>query len=128
MDQPGKPDKHGGLGIASFAIAAVALFMIAVSLIGLSATDPSTLLDAVHDQMSDEELAKTIMREAPMLIIGVVLIAIASFLTFVGAVLGIAGLFVPDRKRLFAALGTALNGFLVLAALAIGIAGYFGLS
>ena len=126
MDQ--KPDKHGGLGIASFAIAAAAMVMIAVSLIGMAATDPAPLIAAVHDQMSDEELTRTILHKTPMLIIGVELIAVASFLTFVGAVLGIAGLFVPDRKRLFAALGTALNGLLVLAALVLGIAGYFSLS
>jgi len=117
---------HAGPGIASFIIAIAALVLAAVGFIGIASVDPDMLLAAVNDTMSDEELTKAILDEAPMLVIGALLIVLASFITFIGAALGIAGLLMPQRRRLYAFIGIVLNGALVMLALVIGLLGFFG--
>lgn len=120
-----EPDSHSGLGIASFAIAVSALLMFVTSIIFLFVSDLEVLMTVIHDQMSDEELTRVIMTEVPLLIVGMLLILVASFLTLVGAALGLAGLFQPSRKRLFAILGTILNGASVLFFLLVGLTVFF---
>lgn len=126
--EPEPPKKHAGLGIASFVIAVVALVLVIIGIIGLAALNPDVIFAAMSQQLSDEELTVMLMKNAPMFLIGAMLILFASFLTFIGGVLGIAGLFMPKRKRLFAILGTALNGVMVLFALLIGLLGFLGAS
>jgi len=124
---PAEPLPHAGPGIASFAIAVAALVMVASAVAGFAFVDPDALFSAVNETMSDEELTKAILDEAPMLVIGSLLIVLASFLTFIGAALGVAGLLMPRRRRPFAVLGTVLNGAMVLLALTAGLLGFFGL-
>lgn len=112
---------HSGLGIASFVIAIVVLLLVAVSIVMLAASNPESLIGAINEGMSDEELAKTMLSKAPLLIVGTLVILFASFMTFIGAVLGISGLLQPNRKRLFAVLGTIINGGMVLFVLFIGL-------
>lgn len=119
-----QPDKQSGLGIASFVIGVSALVISLLSIIGLVFSNFDVLVTSINEQMTDEELANVILSEAPMLIIGVLMILVSSFLTFIGAVLGIAGLLQPNRKRLFAIMGTVLNGAMVMFILFVGLLGF----
>lgn len=122
-----EPDSHSGLGIASSIIAASALLLFVISIICLLATDLGVLATVIDEQMSDDELTRIILDEAPLLIAGILILLFTSFVTFIGAVLGLAGLFQPNRKRLFAILGTLVNGVSVLFFLFIGLAAFLSL-
>lgn len=120
-----EPDSHSGLGITSSIIAGSALLLFVISIICLMTANLDVLATVIHDQMTDEELTRVMLDETPLLIVGTFLLLLASFLTFIGAALGLAGLFQPDRKRLFAILGTLVNGVCVLFFLLVGLTVFF---
>ena len=108
----GREDRHSRMGIASFAISILAilgivLFFVLVSSVASSLTGPDPQNFDPNSISPDSPLATTLFFLS-LLFLGSVLI------TVVGLGLGIAGLVQRRRKKLFAALGTALNGLIVL--------------
>ncbi|WP_274364931.1 hypothetical protein [Paenibacillus thermotolerans] len=112
--------KHSGLGIASFIMAIVSIlgligcFTAMAVMLGDTLTAPSAI-------NPEEGLPENIggLAAASLGMFASV------FISFVGAILGIIGLFQKDRAKLFAILGTVFNalitGFFVIL-LAIGAA------
>jgi hypothetical protein len=99
-DQPVTPQKHSGLGIASFVIACVAVVFIIIAFVTMvGATSGMT------EGMTEEQ----ILSEAPGLVAGVLIFFFVVLLNLVGGILGIIGLFNKNRKKLFAILGTVFN-------------------
>jgi hypothetical protein len=100
------PQKHSGVGIASFVLAIVAvvgeLVLITVA--------------AVLVQQGKSQ------RSPAMMVTGCLLIA-GLGVCVVGAILGIVGLFLPNRKKVFAILGLCFNGMILLAVLGLMVIG-----
>jgi hypothetical protein len=91
--------KHSGLGIASFIIAILSgifdfVFFVIVGLIG--ANDPSI-----------DETSPVAM------VVGLILFAAVGF-TFIGLGLGIVGVVLPNRNKLFPWLGLVFNALVLL--------------
>jgi len=107
------PLKHSKLGIASFLIAFV-------SFIGLvaSAAAASNAALALAENPNFDPSAISADDEVPEELRDVVLYSALMFFCVLsalgGALLGLIGLFRPERKKLFSVLGLALNGGLVL--------------
>ena len=106
----GPAQKHSGLGIASFVLGIVCgLSMFA--LFGVAGYMETTTPGGVDEQSA----------EAIALGLGIMALMAGHA---VGLTLGIVGLCLPDRQKLFAILGTVLNGLVVLGAgglIALGI-------
>lgn len=112
--------KHSGLGIASFIMAIVSVlgligcFSAMAVLLGDMITDPAAI--------NPEEALPANIGGLAAASLG---LFASVFISFVGAILGIIGLFQKDRAKLFAILGTVFNalitGFFVIL-LAIGAA------
>lgn len=110
------PLKHSGLGIASFIMAIVSI----VSFVGITIAlivwvgntiDFSNFLDANNNPtMTKEELLDTITPILGYLI----LFPFIFVLVIIGLILGIIGLARKGYKKVFAVLGTILNGFALL--------------
>lgn len=104
--------KHSGLGIASFTIFVSMALIFAISL-GSMAMNLTGLIDVESGQYDYEDLERQIA-DMP----GLVLMSIALLGTllgnFVGLILGIVGLVQKERKKVFAILGTVLNGVVIL--------------
>lgn len=117
---PEGPQKHAGLGIASFILALAALLGVVLSLVlsvsfatQFTNADPTEIERALSE--GDAELA-TIM--------GVGLLIIGSIgLSFIGLILGIIGVFIKNRKKVFSIIGIVLNGLLVVGSLFLVIIG-----
>lgn len=110
------PLKHSGLGIASFVMALVSIFSFVGITIALIAwvgntIDFSTFLNAEgKPTMTEEELIDTITP-----ILGyLVLFPLIFVVVLIGLILGIVGLARRGTKKVFAVLGTVLNGFAIL--------------
>ena len=125
MDQDvevvGREDRHSRLGIASFVIAILSIlgivlfFVIAIS-VASSAIGPDPQNFDPSSIGPDSPLATTFFFLS-LLLLGSILI------TVVGLGLGIAGLIQRRRRKLFAALGTALNGLIVLGVVSLIVLG-----
>lgn len=103
--------KHSGLGIASFVlfVAMAVLFVILVISIAVQAAN---LVGLEGEALAPEELAAR-FEDVPELLV-------MSFLMFgtvigniIGLILGIIGIVQKERKKVFAILGTVLNGLVV---------------
>lgn len=94
--------KQSGLGIASFIIALVGGFVM-FAVFGIAG-----YLEHTMDGGMTEESPEAVLVGLAMMGDGL--------LVLLGLGLGIAGLFQSDRKKLFAILGLALNGLIVLGA------------
>ncbi|WP_068619955.1 hypothetical protein [Paenibacillus tuaregi] len=102
---PGLPEgklKHSGPGIASFIVSIVALFayVAAIFIIVVTAHD---LLNAAKSVPTE-----TIVNHPGVVQAGVTILA-AMALTLVSVILGIIGLTLANRKRLFAILGVCIG-------------------
>ncbi|MCM2355306.1 MAG: hypothetical protein NDI68_01300 [Arenimonas sp.] len=100
------PMKHSGLGIASTVIAVLA---------GLALLGVFGYAGVIGMQSPGGQIADTDPRA---MAIGVGLLGCVALL-LVGAILGLAGLFVGERKRAWAWAGLVLNVLPVLAAIAL---------
>jgi hypothetical protein len=103
--------KHSGLGIASFVlfVAMAVLFVVLVISLVVQTAD---LVGLEGETLAPEELAAR-FEDAPELLV-------LSFLMFgtvigniIGLILGIIGIVQKERKKVFAILGTILNGLVV---------------
>lgn len=118
----GREDRHSRMGIASLVIAVLSIiaivlfFVISVSVASSEiGNDPQSFDPNSIDQ--DSPLATTFA------LLGLGLVG-SMLLTVLGFGLGVAGLIQRRRKRLFAILGTVLNGLVILGVLALFVLGF----
>ncbi|KIL35608.1 hypothetical protein SD71_12745 [Cohnella kolymensis] len=125
--EPNAPLKHSGFGIASFIMGIVGILgliivtTVIVSLVS-STLDLSTLVDPNgNPTMTEEEIIAAVTPILPYIILFPLFIVIH----FIGLILGIIGLARAGYRKMFAIIGTILNGMvllLVLLLLIIGLA------
>lgn len=97
--------KHSGPGIASFIIAILTIAGFVASFIGISMYIVNLFQ---HGTITEESLVQTG-------ILGFVLLFFACIiLNVVGVILGIVGLVLKKRKKIFAILGTTLNVLILI--------------
>lgn len=113
MEQSMEPPrlKHSGLGIASFTIAILAIILTIV--VSTMITNIVSSVDIenfnIEDQTALEQQLVEILEDNPELPAVFMLFFLIGILALIGGVLGIIGLFIKQRKKLFAILGTILN-------------------
>ena len=101
--------KHSGLGIASFIISIVAALFIFILVVVAGVVETAT------PGGMDEDSAQAII--IGLFIIGTI------FVDLVALGLGIAGLFIKERKKVFAILGTIFSAVTMLGTVALMIIG-----
>ncbi len=133
----GIENKHSRLGITSFVffILSVVLFVgaLVVSFVVLGPIiqdiDPQVIQDPQSIQ-NPEDLPPELREQAERALLPLLLVSVgflgAPFLSFVGVVFGVAGLIQGRRKKIFATLGTVLNGLALIAAIALLFVGLIG--
>jgi len=117
--QPPEYLKHSGLGIASFVISLVCLLSIIFFVI-VAVGSVVSLADVYNGGVLD---SSTIMEKAPMLVVSSFIILATMFVNLVGLILGIIGLVMKNRKKVFAIIGTILNGLVVGGVLLLSVIG-----
>ncbi|WP_340016427.1 hypothetical protein [Paenibacillus sp. FSL K6-1318] len=114
--QPMAPLKHSGPGIASFVIGLVAVVgYILIFFIAAMALNDSI---EVLTPLQAEELALH-----PAVILASLSTLVCLILNLAGGILGIIGLILKNRKKVFAIIGTLLNGIIILAFIGLILAG-----
>ena len=111
-----RENAHSRMGVASFVVAILATVVL-VALFVAGTVVASSAFENVDPQTLDPESLQNSPAFASLALIGIGVLG-CLILYVIGLGLGVAGLIQRTRKRLFSALGTALNG-LVLAALFI---------
>jgi len=111
--------KHSKLGITSFILAFVSGLIVIIGIVistraVIGLVDPSMAMDP-------NSLAPELM--GPMMIAGVVMF-LGAGLSFLGLILGIIGLFMKNTKKIFAILGTILNGLPIIIVLILMVIGF----
>ena len=107
--QPVAPQKHSGLGIASFIISLSNGFALMILIVIAGVMEAST--------------PGGIDEESPQVVILGLFILFSCFVGLVGLALGLAGLCMKNRKKLFAVLGTVFTLVMVLLILALAAIG-----
>jgi di/tricarboxylate transporter len=115
-DGAARENAHSRMGVASFVIAILATVLL-VALFVAGGLVAASAFENVDPQTLDPESVQSSPAFAGLALIGIGVFG-CLVLYIVGLGLGVAGLIQRTRKRLFSALGTALNG-LVLAAMFI---------
>jgi hypothetical protein len=109
--------KHSGLGIASFIIAILAIIATVILFTSLSGilteNDILTNVD-FEDQAAAEQYLQDVFQSNPELLAIFMGFIVVFVMTVIGGILGIIGLFVKDRKKIFPILGTIFNCLPVL--------------
>lgn len=109
--QPG-PLKHSGLGIASFVLAIISILAFLLSIIMIFAAASNVA------HLSPTEIESELMagggEEFAAVLGGGLLIMLAIGISIIGLILGIIGLVIKNRKKIFGILGVVLNGLIVL--------------
>jgi len=111
-----RENAHSRMGVASFVLAILATVVL-VALFVAGTVVAASAFENVDPQALDPESVQNSPAFASLALIGIGVFA-CLILYVIGLGLGVAGLIQRTRKRLFAALGTTLNG-LVLAAMFI---------
>ena len=98
------PLKHSGPGIASFVISLVALlgYIISFIIVGVMA---SSILNEFGELSNDSSQA--------FLFLGLAILGLAA-LNVIGVVLGIIGISIRNRRKIFGIIGTIINGVIIL--------------
>lgn len=112
--------KHGKLGITSFILALLSGLVIVIGLVISTRAALSFGGDPNAIAANPESLPSDLL--GPLMMAGVVMVFGAG-LSFVGFILGIIGLFMKNTKKLFAILGTILNGLPIVLVLFLMIIG-----
>lgn len=104
--------KHSGLGIASFTLFVV----MAVAFVGLLVAFIAQMADAIDfntpEEVDPNRIAEQI-EDLPLLaVIGFLMLG-TIIGNLIGLILGIVGLVQKNRKKIFAILGTILNGLVI---------------
>ncbi len=111
-----RENAHSRMGVASFVIGILATVVL-VALFVAGGVVAASAFENVDPQTLDPESVQDSPAFVGLALIGVGVLG-CLVLFVVGLGLGIAGLMQRTRKRLFSALGTALNG-LILAAMVV---------
>ncbi|MDT0121903.1 hypothetical protein Q9R46_04575 [Paenibacillus sp. RRE4] len=100
--------KHSGPGIASFVVGLVGFLghLITFVLMSLALNNSIELLGS---SISREELAIH-----PAVVLGSLAFLVCLILNLIGLILGIIGLALKNRRKVFAVIGTILSGLLIL--------------
>ncbi|KAA8785196.1 hypothetical protein ABIE27_004020 [Paenibacillus sp. 4624] len=100
--------KHSGPGIASFVVGLVGFLghLVTFALMSLVLNNTIELLGS---SISREELAIH-----PAFVLGSFAFLVCLILNFIGLILGIIGLALKNRRKVFAIIGTILSGLLIL--------------
>ncbi|MFX3647612.1 MAG: hypothetical protein ACE3K2_27390 [Paenibacillus sp.] len=114
--QPTVPLKHSGPGIASFVIGLVAILgYILIFFIATMAVNESI---GVLTPLQAEQIALH-----PAVVLASLAILVGLILNLAGSILGIIGLVLKNRKKVFAMIGTLLNGIMILLFVALILVG-----
>lgn len=119
VTEPYAPPKHSGLGIASFIMGIVGilgLIIVTTVIVNLvsSTIDLSTLVDANgNPTMTEEEVIAAFTPILPY----VIMFPLFFVIHFIGLILGIIGLARAGYRKMYAVIGTILNGVVLLLAL-----------
>ncbi|WP_334073879.1 MULTISPECIES: hypothetical protein [Paenibacillus] len=97
------PHKHSGPGIASFILVLLAIIGYIVSL-----TLVTVAVLSIADQPM-EVIAESMMNQMGALL-GVLLMMVSAVLHLASLILGVIGLVIKNRKKLFAILGVSFSG------------------
>ena len=101
--------KHSGLGIASL------ILSILIGTTEFAMIVVAAIMESASTGGMDEESIGAI-------VLGLMILG-GCVLAFVGLILGVAGLFQKDRKKVFPAVGTAFNAIILLAVVGLIIIG-----
>ncbi|WP_458460829.1 hypothetical protein [Paenibacillus sp.] len=104
---PMGPLKHSGPGIASFVIGLVAIVGYILIFFIASMTLNNSI--GVLSPLQAEELALH-----PAVVLASLSILVCLIINLAGGILGIIGLVLKNRKKVFAIIGTILNGIMIL--------------
>ncbi|CAM4361011.1 hypothetical protein [Paenibacillus typhae] len=96
--------KHSGPGIASFVIALVTVVGYAISFV-YAGMQASSILSSSNDVINDSSQA--------IMLLGLTVLILAA-VNVAGAVVGIIGLTLRRRKKVFAIIGTVINAVILL--------------
>ncbi|MEN1985361.1 MULTISPECIES: hypothetical protein [Paenibacillus] len=119
-DQSSNPKtKHSGPGIASFVIGITALLAYIVIFVLVTAAISSYMGHALTPEQV-EQLALH-----PAIILASVSMLACIILNLAGLIVGIVGLVIRNRRKVFAVIGTLLNGLMILACAALVFAGIY---
>lgn len=99
--------KHSGLGIASFIISLLAIIGY-IAAIGIIATGVNDIV-LLSGEMSGEELV-----QQSGVIVGFLIFVVAGILNMVSLILGIVGLIIKNRKKVFGILGLVISCISIL--------------
>lgn len=105
--EAGESRKHAGVGIASFILAALAWILVIVGFV-TALPQLMEMSNGANPAMSEQEMTE-LVQQYPMIMVFGLILMISGGLTFVGLVLGVVGLFMQNRKKLFPVLGTIFN-------------------
>lgn len=112
-DGAARENAHSRMGVASFVIAILATVLL-VALFVAGGLVAASAFENVDPQTLDPESVQSSPAFAGLALIGIGVFG-CLVLYIVGLGLGVAGLIQRTRKRLFSALGTALNGLVLTA-------------
>ncbi|MCM3131531.1 hypothetical protein M3629_01965 [Paenibacillus polysaccharolyticus] len=104
----GRPLKHSGPGIASFVVGLVGLLGHIVTFVLMSLALNNSI-ELLGSSISREELAFH-----PAVVLGSLAFLVCLVLNLIGLILGIVGLALKNRRKVFAVIGTILSGLLIL--------------
>lgn len=99
--------KHSGPGIASFIIVLLAIVGYIFSIAMITAA-----VIGIVDQPIDV-ITESLMEQAGA-ILGILLMMVAAILHLVALILGVIGLLIKNRKKLFAILGLSFSGGILI--------------
>lgn len=111
--------KHSGPGIASFVIGLVALLGYILTFF-LAAIALSGVIGTLTTPAQVEEIVLH-----PAVLLSSLFILVCLVLNFAGLILGVIGLVLKKRKKVFPIIGTVLNGIMVLAFAGLILAGMY---
>ncbi|MGW7162156.1 hypothetical protein [Paenibacillus taichungensis] len=111
--------KHSGPGIASFVIGLVSIIGYMLTL-GVATMAINSTIGVVTTPIQVEEIALH-----PAVVLASLAVLVCLILNLAGLILGVIGLILKNRKKVFAIIGTILSGVMILAFAGLIIAGIY---
>jgi hypothetical protein len=110
-DMDGPKRKQSGLGIASFILGLLCIIGLLIAAVTI-ASSLSDYLSPDGTVISEDALQTRLLEDSGM-ILSVFLFIASLGLGVVGLILGIVGLVMRNRRKVFALIGTILNGLVI---------------
>lgn len=111
--------KHSGPGIASFVIGLVSIIGYMLTLF-IATMAINSAIGVVTTPIQVEEIALH-----PAVVLASLAVLVCLILNLAGLILGVIGLVLKNRKKVFAIIGTILSGVMILAFAGLIIAGIY---